>query len=211
MSTTEGRIVPQSDLESLIATRRTSKPATFEGPEPDRSLIRNCIEVARKAPNHHRTEPAYFYLLNRRQIQELAELNAARVADSPSPKANLEKAERKLKEWGQTPGLLIVTCHTDPGSTLARSKPALFEEDYAAVCCMTQNLLLLLHNLGIATKWSTAPIWKHSDFARIIGLKHGEPSERVVALLFYGWSQDFPKTRQFRPLDEILIDGDDSR
>ncbi len=211
MSTPEGRIVPQQDLESLIATRRTSKPATFEGPEPDRSIVRDCIEVARKAPNHHRTEPAYFYLLNRRQIQGLAKLNASRVAGSAPTEGNLAKAERKLKEWGATPGLLVVTCHTDPESTLARTKPTLFEEDYAAVCCMTQNLLLLLHNLGIATKWSTAPVWEHSDFAEIVGLKHGEPTERVVALLFYGCSDDLPKERQFRPLDEILTDGDGSR
>ena len=207
MSLSKGTIVPREDLERLIATRRTTNPADFKGPEPDRGLIRGCIEVARKAPNHHRTEPAYFYLLNRRQIQEIARINADRVA-GPSPTPDLqERADRKLKVWGETPGLLIVTCHTDRDSELVRSKPVVIEEDYAAVCCMTQNLLLLLHNLGVAVKWSTAPVWEHSDFAKIVGLRHGLPGERVVALLFYGWSETLLEERQFLPLDEILLDG----
>ena len=207
MSLPAGTIVPPEDLEGLIATRRTTNPTDFNGPEPDRDLIRRCIEVARKAPNHHRTEPAYFYLLSPRQIQGIARINADREA-GPAPTPDLRKrADRKLKEWGETPGLLIVTCHTDRDSELVRSKPAVIEEDYAAVCCMTQNLLLLLHNQGIAAKWSTAPVCEHSDFAEIVGLRHRLPGERVVALLFYGWSEILPKERRFRPLDEILLDG----
>ncbi len=89
-----------------------------------------------------------------------------------------------------------------------RSKPIIIEEDYAAVCCMTQNLLLLLHNHGIATKWSTAPVWETNRFADVVGLKYGEPDERVVALIFYGFSEKQASERSFLPLDSIFVEGE---
>ena len=207
MNESTGRFVPPDDLERLIAMRRTAKPPNFDGRELDRGLVRRCIDVARRAPNHHRTEPAYFYLLNRDQISEVAKLNAERIAEYSSTSDASERAVRKENEWGKSPGLLVVTCHTDRDSELVRSKPAVVEEDYAAVCCMTQNLLLLLHNQGIAAKWSTAPVWEHERFAEAVGLKHGIPNERVVALIFHGRTAISPEDRSFLPLDEILLDG----
>jgi nitroreductase len=72
---------------------------------------------------------------------------------------------------------------------------------------MIQNLLLLLHNHGIASKWSTAPIEDHPRFAESIGLKHGKPNERVVALVFHGYTTKPAGDRSFLELDEILVDG----
>ncbi|MFP6901589.1 MAG: nitroreductase family protein [Opitutales bacterium] len=207
MSSSSKNIVHPEALERLISTRRTSKPSNFDGREPGRDLLRRCIDVARKAPNHHRTEPAYFYLLGRNQILEVAKLNAERVAGESSSTNTLERAKRKEEEWGKTPGLLIVTCYTDLNSKLVRSKPNTIGEDYAAVCCMTQNLLLLLHNHGIATKWSTAPVWDTPRFSEVVGLKYGEPDERMVALIFHGFSEVRPNDRSFMPLDAVLVDG----
>lgn len=208
MRSSSNNIVDPVALEELISTRRTSKPSSFDGREPERSLLRHCIDVARKAPNHHRTEPAYFYLLDRKQILAVAKLNAKRVAGESPTGQTLERAERKEEEWGKASGLLIVTCYTDLDSQLLRSKPTIIEEDYAAVCCMTQNLLLLLHNHGVATKWSTAPVWETPRFSEVVGLKYGEPDERVVALIFHGFSEVQPSDRSFLPLDAIFVDGE---
>ncbi|MBL62860.1 MAG: hypothetical protein CMI30_05560 [Opitutae bacterium] len=202
-------MVSSEGLERLIASRRTVKPADFDGRKPDRELLRHCLEVARMAPNHHRTEPTYFYLLGRRQIKEVAQVNAERVAGENPTEYTLKRAMRKEKEWSESPGLLVITCHTNLGSELVRSKPAVVDEDYATSCCITQNLLLLLHNHGIATKWSTAPVWEDKRFEEIVGLRHGEPDERVVALVFLGYVENNPNVRPFRPIGEILIDGAD--
>ena len=207
MSLPPETMVAAEALERLITTRRTIKPSEFDGRQPDRQLIRQCIEVARKAPNHHRTEPARFYLLDHRQISEIAKVNAERVeGNSPTPDL-VKRAARKQKEWGETPGLLVVTCHTDLKSDLVQGKPAVIKEDYAAVCCMTQNLLLLFHNHGIASKWSTAPIEDHPRFAEIIGMKYGKPNERVVALVFHGYTSKSAGDRSFLELNQILVDG----
>ena len=198
--------IPQEDLEHLITERRTYKPAWFDGSEPDYATVRHAIDVARKAPNHHRTEPARFYLLDRNRIQKVGKLFGEIVAGDNPDDYLREKAKRKTREWGSSPGLLIVTCHTDHSSGLVLKNPTIIEEDYATCCCICQNLLLLLHNLGIAAKWSTGPVWKHPRFREVVGIGAPPPDERVVALLFYGHTDQIPPARTFAPLDEHLQD-----
>ena len=199
-------IVPHKDLERLISERRTSKPIWFQGSNPDHLVVRRAIEIARRAPNHHRTEPARFYLLDRGRIKELGKLFSEVLLSGNSVEALKEKAERKEREWGGSPGLLIVTCFTDHSSDLVAKKPAVAEEDYATCACICQNLSLLLHNLGIGSKWSTGPVWKHPRFREVVGIPHAPPDERVVALLFYGESRQMATARSFTPLEEHLED-----
>jgi nitroreductase len=96
------------------------------------------------------------------------------VAQDRSDPQLIERGKKKANEWGNAPGLLIVTCHTDRKSELVQKKPTVIEEDYATCCCICQNLLLLLENNGIATKWSTGPVWEHVKFAETIGLSSSE-------------------------------------
>ena len=193
-----------NELRSIITRRRTRKPAGFSG-APDPSLIRELIDVARRAPNHHLTEPARFYLLDSVKIQEVGKLFGETVSGDGSDPVLVEKAERKAVEWGNAPGLLIVTCHTDKESNLIKNKPATIQEDYATTSCICQNLLLLFESEGIASKWSTGAVWEHPKFAETIGLFSPE-TERVVALLFYGYSETELPERTYAPLENHLRD-----
>ena len=118
---------------------------------------------------------------------------------------SIKKAEKKTKEWGMAPGLLVVTCYSDPASDLAKKHPEVFDEDYATVSCICQNLLLLFESASISAKWSTGPVWKHPQFASTIGIKHPD-IEKVVALIFYGFSQKTTEPRMLSSLEEHLID-----
>ena len=115
----------------------------------------------------------------------------------------IERGKKKEQEWSQTPGLLIVTCYTDKDSPLAQSYPEIIKEDYAACSCICQNLLLLFEAEGIAAKWSTGKVWEHPNFADCIGMK--KPlMEKVVALLFYGYSDEKLSIRPLTDLSEQL-------
>ena len=112
-------------------------------------------------------------------------------------------ARKRLRKWGGAPGLLVVTQYTDRACTLVRNKPEVIKEDYATCCCIVQNLLLLLEEQGIATKWSTGPVWEHPEFRDVVGIPHPPPDEEVVALLFYGMSGS-PKTiRELSGLEKL--------
>lgn len=191
-------------LKKLITQRRTRKPALFSKQIPDRSKIIECIETARNAPNHHHTEPARFYLLDPKTIKAVGQLFGEVVAGDGSNNILLEKGERKKKEWGEAPGLLIVTCRTDRESALVQKQSAVIDEDYATCCCICQNLSLLFDSEGLACKWSTGAVWKHPKFAKTIRMQ--EPQhERIVALLFYGYSKQILHPRRFTALDDHLI------
>jgi nitroreductase len=91
------------ELTDAILGRRTSKPATFSKDPPDPKIIRKCIEIARNAPNHHRTEPARFYLLDSERIQKIGQLFGEVVAGDCSDPALIERGKKKSKEWGKFP------------------------------------------------------------------------------------------------------------
>ena len=81
--------------------------------------------------------------------------------------------------------------------------PAVIEEDYATCSCICQNLLLLLESENIASKWSTGAVWKHPDFTKNIGIQDPE-NERVVGMIFYGYSEQSVPERSLSPLEQHL-------
>ena len=190
-------------LAKLIRKRRTQKPSLFKATPPGSSLISDLIDIARHAPNHHRTQPARFYLLNKERITKVGKLFGEIVAGDGSNSILQDKGKRKAKEWGNAPGLLIVSCLTDLSSELLQKKPEVKEENYATCACICQNLLLLMEAEGISTKWSTGPVWKHPQFASTVGL-HDPENERIVALLFYGFSDMVLPDRDLASLPEHL-------
>lgn len=194
-----------SDLTSAILNRRTTKPSLYSDRIPDPEIIRKNIEISRHAPNHHRTEPARFYLLDSDRIQKIGKLFGEIVAGDLSDPSLVERGKKKSKEWGHAPGLLIVTCLTEINSELVRKNPEVADEDYATCCCICQNLLLLLANYGIATKWSTGAVWKHPEFAKTINMISPQ-NERVVGLIFYGYSDQKPSARALVPIENHLKD-----
>ncbi len=192
-------------IKELILRRKTSKPVTFSDRIPDPSRVRGLIEIGRHAPNHHRTEPARFYLLDQERIKEVGRLFGEVVAGDGSVPALIERGKKKAREWGSSPGLLIVTCHTDLDSELARRKPAVIEENYATCSCICQNILLLFESEGISAKWSTGPVFEHPDFSQVIGMQSPK-CEKVVALLFYGYSETNLPQRAYVSLESHLRD-----
>jgi nitroreductase len=190
-------------LAAIIKNRRTRKPALFTKTPPPRKLIQELIEIARHAPNHHRTEPARFYLLDQLTIQKLGKLFGEVLSKDSDNPVLVEKGKRKSTEWGEAPGVLILTCLTDKTSDLIKKNPSVIDEDYATCACIGQNLLLLFESENIASKWSTGPVWEHSDFAETIGMIKPE-SERVIGIFFYGYSEQKVPPRQLTPLNNHL-------
>ena len=84
-----------SNLSKLMISRRTCKPKNFQGAPPPKE-IETLLEIARHAPNHHRTQPARFYLLNSQRIEKVGQLFGEVVRGDGSSKALIEKGNRKV-------------------------------------------------------------------------------------------------------------------
>ena len=197
--------IDPKQFENLIQYRRTIGPKLFNRQAPDHDTVVEAINIARHAPNHHRTEPCRFYLLDAPRIQRLGELFGEQVRGVEPTTESIARGEKKTKEWGTAPGLLVVTQYTPRDSKLVQNKPEVVKEDYATCCCILQNLCLLLYNKGIGTKWSTGPVWEHPEFAEVVGLQYPAPDEEVVGLIFCGLHNEPPTLRELSPQEDALI------
>ncbi len=173
-----------------IRSRRTTK--LFLKQEVSKTLVRDAIEVARWAPNHHLTEPWHFYMLGEEMIAASIELIRTIVAETK----NEEVAAFKAKSAAAIPGWLVVTCQKSPDELRQ-------QEDYASCACAVQNLTLYLAEAGIACKWTTGLVTRDSRFFDLLGTDQNE--EFVVGLIWYGYPKVLP-TQNRKSVDEILTE-----
>ena len=96
-------------LAEIIKKRRTRKPVLFSKNPPSKELIKSLIDVARHAPNHHRTEPARFYLLNSEKIKQIGKLFGDTIAKDGQDPILIEKSKRKMIAEDIASALSLVT------------------------------------------------------------------------------------------------------
>jgi len=177
-------------IAERIRSRRTTK--LFLRQAVSKVLIRDAIEVARWAPNHHLTEPWHFYSFGDDTITKCIDLIRTIVTETKDE----DLAEFKAKSAATIPGWLLVTCKKSDDELLQR-------EDYASCCCAIQNLTLYLSEAGVASKWTTGLVTRDQRFFDLLGINPDE--EFVVALIWYGYPKILP-TQSRKEVDEILTE-----
>ena len=180
--------VEVTGIARVLRERRTVHEFTSRPPPVE--IITQAIETARWAPNHHRTEPWHFYLLDRNTGIRVANLNSAMLIKSKGKKI----AEIKRKRWSEMPGWLVVSCLRSADAVRAR-------EDYAACACAIQNMSVYLWEQGIGVKWTTGDVTRDARFFDIVGMDY--EAVYVVGLFWYGFPASIP-TQHRKPVDEIL-------
>jgi nitroreductase len=176
------------ELEEVIRGRRTVN-LYLQTPVP-RALVREAIDAATWAPNHHVTEPWHFYLLGQETIERCLDLCFELVRARKSEEA----ARFKREQWSEKPGWLVVTCRRSEDELLQR-------EDYAACAAAIQNFMLYLWKAGVGSKWTSGEITRDRRFFDILGMD--ADTEFVVGLLWFGYPKLTP-TQKRKELDDVL-------
>ena len=176
------------ELEEVIRGRRTVN-LYLQTPVP-RALVREAIDAATWAPNHHVTEPWHFYLLGQETIERCLDLCFELVRARKSEEA----ARFKREQWSEKPGWLVVTCRRSEDELLQR-------EDYAACAAAIQNFMLYLWKAGVGSKWTSGEITRDKRFFDILGMD--ADTEFVVGLLWFGYPKLTP-TQKRKGLDDVL-------
>jgi len=177
-------------IDEIIRTRRTIHNFKPEPLPPVETLIQ-ALESARWAPNHHMTEPWQFYVLGPETIERVIELNSRIIREKKGDKA----AEKKYLRWSRMPGWLVISC--DRSHDTIRQK-----EDYAACCCLVQNLMLSLWDAGIGMKWSTGDVIRDERFYDLLWID--KEVEEVIGIFWYGYPGEIPVTAR-KPVDQVLV------
>jgi nitroreductase len=146
------------ELEEAIRRRRTHKQY---GSEPvDEAAVRELVDLARYAPNHHLTQPWRFRVLG------------------PATRAALEAAagEKEAIKLRRAPTLVLATA-------VLSGDPHTDREDLLATGCAVYAVLLGATDRGLASYWRTPAALESLEARELLGL---EPSEAVVALIHLG-------------------------
>jgi nitroreductase len=143
------------DVDEAIRSRRTLKAFADEPVDP--ALVRELLELAVLAPNHHETEPWRFWVVGRGTLQALTDATG----------------DRKLL---RSHTAIVVGVEVD-------DDPAVAEEDYAATACAIQNLMLGARARGLASFWRTPGVLSRPAVAGILG---APPNVRLIGLVHVG-------------------------
>jgi nitroreductase len=127
-------------VDEAIRARRTLKAFTDEPVE--RQVVSELLDLAVLAPNHHETEPWRFWVVGRATLQALSDATG----------------DKKLLR-SHTAVVVGVTRDDDAQTA---------EEDYAAVACAIENLMLAARGRGLASFWRTPGVLSRPQVARIL-------------------------------------------
>lgn len=166
------------EFTEAVRTRRTHK---VFGPDPvDAGTLRELIELATWAPNHHLTNPWRFSVVG---PESLVALKAAADAQAPGSGAKLDRA----------PTLVVV-------STLVDADPVVAEEDLCATAVAASLVLLAAHDRGLAGYWRTPAVLRDPDGCAAVGVG---PDERALGLLHLGHARQTQPAPARAPVDDV--------
>lgn len=178
------------EFGEVLRGRRTIE-MFLQTPVPEK-IVRDAVDAAIWAPNHHVTQPWRFYQLGANSIAACVEL----VCEIVTARKDASAGEFKAASWSQKPGWMVVTCVNSDEDVLQR-------EDYAACAAAVQNFMLYLWKAGIGSKWSSGDITRDPRLFDILGIDFHK--ESIVGLIWYGYPKLTP-TQQRADLDEVLIE-----
>ncbi|HEY5661546.1 MAG TPA: nitroreductase family protein [Gaiellaceae bacterium] len=160
------------DFPELVRTRRTHK--SF-GPQPvPEEVLDELLELARWAPNHHRTSPWRFRVVGPETL--------ARLKDAAGP------AEAPKLDRART--LVVASCVLS--GDLQQD-----EEDICATAAAISIVLLAAHARGLAGYWRTPRVLRTKGGREAVGLPAGE---RFLGLIHLGAPRADPPVPERAPL-----------
>jgi nitroreductase len=160
-------------FRALVRGRRTHKSFGPDAVAPE--VVDELLELARWAPNHHRTNPWRFRVLGPESLARLKE--AAGPAEAPK----LDRART----------LVVV-------SAVLSGDLQQDEEDICATACAIYVVLLGAHARGLAGYWRTPRVLRTKTGREAIGLPDGE---RFVGLIHLGTPRGNPPAPERAPLE----------
>ena len=146
------------------------------GDVPSRTEIEELLDLAVRAPNHHRTEPWRFCVLVADERERLARAIADELVDSKGadPAAALDEGRAKVD---RAPVIVVFTA-------IPSSDPkVVVQEEIASVAMAIENFLIGAHAKGLGAMLRTGAAAYHPSIREHLGLA---PTEVVVGIAYCG-------------------------
>lgn len=140
----------------LIKKRRSVFPAQYIDKPIERTDIERILEAANWAPNHRKTEPWRFKVLQGESKEKLGLFLSLKYMETEErPK---EMKVKKLIDNPKRAGAIIAICmQRDPKESVPEW------EEIAATAMAVQNMWLCCTEMGIGSYWSSPGLIKYMD------------------------------------------------
>ena len=185
-----------SILSNTIKTRRTTKPALFNGNKIPDVQVEQLLELADWAPTHTYSEPWRFVVYSGNRVNEFSKQHALLYQQfTPADKFMQGKFDSIIAN-GENASHIIICIMKRTNQKL----PAI--EEIAAASCAIQNILLGATALGIATLWGTGGMILHPAMKNHFQL---DEADEIMGQLFLGYSDEKIEGRRKIALTEKVI------
>ncbi len=181
-----------NDLLDLLQSRRTVHEYRRE-PIPDGCLER-ALAAAIAAPNHRMTEPWRFRRAGPRTRTQLLDVYLE-IKTNKAGSLTEEQEKRLRAKFTTAAELLVVIRVRNDDHVIAR-------EDYAAVACAVQNLMLALHAEGVGSKWTTGAVTRDPRTYDLTEVDFD--TERIEGFVWIGIAADGGKPKRRLHPGDIL-------
>ncbi|WP_339687909.1 nitroreductase [uncultured Nonlabens sp.] len=163
----------KKSLEQLIQTRRSVFPSQYTGGEIPQDDILKILESARWAPNHKKTEPWRYKVLQGNALTDLGVFMGDQFVKTTGKPLSI-KLKKLQEKLAVTSAMLLIFKHRDKKESIPEW------EEIAAVSMSVQNMWLTTHDLGYGCYWSSP-----KDFVNMSDFQHINVGEGEEFLGFF--------------------------
>lgn len=178
-----------TDFHSLLISRRTAH--RFSAKPVESSHVARALQAANQAPCHKHTHPWTFYSIGqetrKKLVPTVTELAAEKSLKKKSDTVE-EDLKRAIAKVMTPPVLFAVTSKLSPEDAFRE------KEDYAASVCALHNMVLSLWGDGVAAKWSTSALTRHTETYNVLGID--ADVEEIIGFVKAGYAERLPKVEK---------------
>lgn len=177
----------------LIKKRRSIFPAQYIEKSIAKADIEKILEAANWAPNHKKTEPWRFKVLQGEKKAELGQFLSDTYIDV-TPKPKQIKAKKLIENPKKAAAIIAICMQRDPMESIPEW------EEIAATAMAVQNMWLCCTELGVGCYWSSPGLIKYMD--EFLPMKDGE---KCLGFFYMGY-YDGEITEQIRkPISDKVV------
>ncbi len=164
----------------IIKSRRSVFPASYTGREINKEDLTIILDAARWAPNHKKTEPWRYRVLQGQALVRLGEFMMSEFERSEQKKPTL-KIRKLAEKMQQAAAIVLIFMKRDEKESVPEW------EEIAATSMSVQNMWLATSALGYGAYWSSPK--SYADMSNLDELLV-QGRERFLGFFFMGTIDD---------------------
>ena len=170
------------EINKLIATRRSFKPALMSDQEIDATIIANILDNAKWAPTHGMTEPWHFVIFSQNGRKQLSDFQCELYkSETETDKFRQLKYEKLLNNPLSVSHVIAICLKRQEIEKIPEI------EEIEAIACAVQNMHLTATAYGLGAFWSTGFVAYHDKMKVFLQLTE---KDKCLGFLYLGYPKD---------------------